>query len=84
MSEPWYMVTPFSKQPDHLSRKDYLKLRRFYTQQLALSQALLAAKLPGICRTTTSVGEVSLDMFQEVEGGQSSIISNVDSKEMST
>ncbi len=54
MNEPWYMVSVFNRQRDQLSAKDLIKLRRFFTQQLALSQALLEAKQPGICKTTMS------------------------------
>ncbi len=79
MVEPWYMVQPFNRLRSQLSEEDYLKLRRFYTQQLALSQALLEAKLPGICKTTTSVGNGTLDhLLTEVDNTQS----KNDSKEM--
>ncbi len=82
MVEPWFMVLPFNKQPGHLSRQDYLKLRRFYTQQLALSQALLEVKLPGICKTTTSVRNHTLEQTL-MEGDIKCIPSRNDSKEMS-
>ncbi len=54
MVVPWYMELPFNKQPDPLSRELLLKVRRFYMQQLELSQALLQAKPLGICKITTS------------------------------
>ncbi len=83
MVEPWYMVQALQSQPMHgqLSNEDLLKLRRFYTQQLALAQALLEAKLPGICKTTTSVENQSLEEFLLMEGEANSISSNDDSKE---
>ncbi len=82
MKKLWYMELPFHKLQDHLSRADYLKLRRFYTQQLALSQALLEAKLPGICKTTTSVENLSLDMFLDQASRERCTSSSVDSREM--
>ncbi len=86
MNEKWYMEQPFRNlRGNPLSKDSLLKLRRFYTQQLALSQALLAAKPLGICRTTTSVGERSLDMFLEEDVNLiSTTLADVDSKEMST
>ncbi len=54
MVVPWYMELPCSKQPDLLSKDLLLKVRRFYMQQLALSEALLEAKPLGICKITTS------------------------------
>ncbi len=78
MVEPWYMVQALKSQPmqGQLSDKDLLKLRRFYTQQLALAQALLEAKLPGICKTTTSVRNPTVNT-------QIDIFSNENSKETS-
>ncbi len=87
MTEPWYMVLPFRKAPSQLSRMDYLKLRRFYMQQVALSQALLEAKLPGICKIITSEENQSLGTFQEEVSNDiltSCISPSVDSREMST
>jgi len=56
MVKPWYMELGLELRhtQDRLSNKDLLKLRRFYTQQLALSRALLEAKQLGICKITTS------------------------------
>ncbi len=85
MTNPWYMEQPFKRLRDPLSREQLLKLRRFYTQQLALSQALLEAKPLGICKTTMSGGEVSLDTYPGVDTSLSSIMSDEDaSKEMSS
>ncbi len=64
----WYMELPFNSQHKSLSRTDYLKLRRFYTQQLALSQALLEAKPLGICKTTISGSVVLQNILREEEG----------------
>ncbi len=82
MIEPWYMVLPYNRLPNQLSIKDYLKLRRFFTQQLALSQALLEAKSPGTCRITTSVRN---PMFEQtlMEDDTKCIPSKKDSREMS-
>ncbi len=64
MLEPWYMVQgpSLANNSGQLSLKDLVKLRRFYTQQLALSQALLEAKQPGICKTTISGKSHSVNM----------------------
>jgi len=79
------MESPFKQQHNPLSKESLLKLRRFYTQQLALSQALLAAKPLGICKTTTLVGEACLDTFLEEDVNLiSTTWDDVDSKEMST
>ncbi len=82
----WFMESPFKGFQDNpLSRSSLLKLRRFYMQQLALSEALLAAKPLGICRTTTSVGEKSLDTYLEEDVSLiSTMLEDVDLKEMST
>ncbi len=71
MVKAWYMEQPLvsARLPDHLSRQDLLKLRRFYTQQLALSVALLEARLPGICKTITSErnGTLEFNLTEAVE-----------------
>ncbi len=82
--KPWYMELPFHNSPDHLSRKDYLKLRRFYTQQLALSQALLEAKPLGICKTTISGSVVLQDTLLVEEDHPNFTIRKEDSKGMSS
>ena len=64
--KPWYMASPFKNLPNPLSKQDLLKLRRFYMQQLALSEALLEAKPLGICKITTSERNHILDTPQEV------------------
>ncbi len=82
MIDPWYMEQPFRRLRDQLSKEDLLKLRRFYTQQLALSQALLEAKQLGICKTTTW-GKNPLQSTLVEEEQVSCILSREDSKEMS-
>ncbi len=82
MKKSWYMELPFNNQPVNLSRMDYLKLRRFYTQQLALSQVLLEAKLPGICKTTTSVENLSLDTYLDPASRRKCTSSKEGSREM--
>ncbi len=79
---PWYMEQPFKHLRDPLSREQLVKLRRFYTQQLALSQALLEAKQPGICKTIMSGENPLLDTHQDVL--VKCISSNGDSREMSS
>ncbi len=80
MVEPWYMVQPFKRLRDQLSKEDYLKLRRFYTQQLALCQALLAAKPLGICKTITSGENPLLRLTLEGDLEENSIFPKEDSK----
>ncbi len=82
MVEPWYMEQPFRRLRNRLSKQDYLKLRRFYMQQLALCQALLEAKPLGICKTTTS-GENPLNESFHMEGDVLTCISpKEDSREI--
>jgi len=78
------MELPFNKQPSILSRKDYLKLRRFFTQQLALSQALLEAKHPGICKITTSEENGTQEQLLTEEEVQECIQLRNDLREMSS
>ncbi len=84
MVEPWYMDTPFKVQQTSLSKQQLLKLRRFYMQQLALSQELLAAKPLGICKITISEESQLLDTFLEEEEAARCILSREGSKEMSS
>ncbi len=84
MTEPWYMVLPFNRLRGQLSQEDYHKLRRFYTQQLALCQALRDGKPLGICKTITSGENPLLDTFLEEERVERCISSKDVSKEMST
>ncbi len=84
MTEPWYMELPFSRLRGKLSQEDYLKLRRFYTTQLALCQALVDGKPLGICKITMSGENPSLDMFHEEEKAVRCISSKGVSKEMSS
>ena len=83
MLKPWYMEQPFSRLRGQLSHKDLIKLRRFYTVQLELSQALLDGKPLGICRITTSGENPLLDTFQEEDVDKKCTTSKGDSKEMS-
>ncbi len=76
----WYMEQPFQRLRGQLSQEDYRKLRRFYTQQLALAVALQAGKPLGICKTTTSGENPLLDTLQEEVAKCTS--SREDSKEM--
>ncbi len=82
MIKAWYMQQPFLRLRDQLSDKDLHKLKRFYTQQLALSQELLEAKQLGTCKITTSVGSLSLDEYLLTEGEANCILSSDASKEM--
>ncbi len=84
MLEPWYMVQPFNRLRGPLSDKDLHKLKRFFTQQLALSVALLAGRPLGICKTTTSGENPLLDTFHEEDVAKRCISSKDVSKEMST
>ncbi len=79
----WYMEQPFLHLRDQLSNKDLIKLRRFYTQQLALSVALLDGKPLGICKTTTSGVNPLQDTLLEEERLARCILSSDASKEMS-
>ncbi len=79
----WYMEQPFQRLRSQLSQKDLIKLRRFYTVQLELSQALLDGKRLGICKTTTSGKNPLRDILQEEEGLTGYILSRNDSKETS-
>ncbi len=80
MVEPWYMELPFNRLRGQLSREDFNKLKRFYTQQLALCQALQDGKPLGICRITTSEGKAYQNTLAEVN----SIFQSEDSREMSS
>ncbi len=79
----WYMELPFSRLRGQLSHEDLLKLRRFYTTQQALAQALLVGKPLGICKTTMSGENPLLDTFLEEDEAKRCISSKDDSKEMS-
>ncbi len=82
MNKPWYMEQPFKHLRDPLSSMDLLKLKRFYTQQLALSVALRDGKPLGICKTITSGENPLLDTFLEEEKVARCILSSDASKEM--
>ncbi len=86
MINPWYMEQPFRRLRNPLSVKDLNTLKRFYTVQLGLSQALLEAKPLGTCKTTTSEEKVYQDILhaEEEDVSQTNSISQKDvSKEMS-
>ncbi len=83
MINPWYMEQPFLRLRDQLSVKDLHKLRRFYTQQLALSVALLDGKPLGICKITTS-GKNPLAGTSVDDALENYISQKGDSKEMSS
>ncbi len=84
MNKPWYTEQPFKRLRDQLSREDLIKLKRFYTVQLELSQALLAGKHLGICKITTSGKDPLQDTLDEVENPLRCILSSEDSKETSS
>ncbi len=84
MKKAWYMELPLQHLHDQLSKPQLLKLRRFYMQQLELSQALLEAKPLGICRITTSGRNPTLHIHRGEEDLNDYIPSKNDSKEMSS
>ncbi len=65
MIKPWYTEQPFKRLRDQLSKEDFRKLKRFYTQQLELCLALQAGKPLGTCKTITSGVNPLVDILVE-------------------
>ncbi len=84
MVKPWYMELGLQSHnmQDLLSKQELLKLRRFYMQQLALSQALLEAKPLGICKITMSERNGILERLPTGDEELECIPSRRDSREM--